>query len=117
MYKPDKTHNTSNRINPKKILQNLGAESPLKPSIIGPGLPDLNNIMDSPKTRIERRRLANETYDTKQKKKQSIIDAGEYLEPEPTYLGTMKVKTPTPKKGTPKTPNSRNSTPGGIFFN
>ena len=117
MYKPDKTHNTSNRINPNIILQNLGAESPLKPSIMGHGLPDLKNIRDSPKTRIDRRRLANATYDEKQKEKKSIIDAGKYLEPEPKYLGTMKVKTPTPKKGTPKTPNSRNSTPGGIFFN
>uniref|UniRef100_A0A6C0J269 Thioredoxin domain-containing protein n=1 Tax=viral metagenome TaxID=1070528 RepID=A0A6C0J269_9ZZZZ len=117
MYKPDKTHNTSNRINPKIILQNLGAESPLKPSIMGHGLPDLKNIRDSPKTRIDRRRLANETYAAKQQIINDIRKAGEYLEPEPKYLGTMKVKTPTPKKGTPKTPNSRNSTPGGIFFN
>ena len=117
MYKPDEKHNTSNRINPKIILQNLGAESPLKESIMGYGLPDLNNIRDSPKTRIARRNLANKTYDKKQKQKKSIKDAGEYLEPEPKYLGTMKVKTPTPKKGIPKTPNSRNSTPGGIFFN
>lgn len=116
MYKPDKKHNDSNRINPKKVLHNLGVESPFKESIMGYGLPDLNKIMDSPKTRIERRKLANKTYDEKLQNKQSIIDAGEYLSPEPQSKGTMKVKTPTPKKGTPKTPNSRNSTPGGIFF-
>ena len=96
---------------------NLGAESPFKASITGPGLPDLNNIMDSPKTKIARRRLANETYDEKQKSINDIRNAGKYLEPEPKYLGTMKVKTPTPRKGTPKTPNSAKSTPGGIFFN
>jgi thiol-disulfide isomerase/thioredoxin len=117
MYKPDEKHNTSNRINPKNRLYDLNEISPFKPSIMGHGLPDLNNIMDSPKTRIDRRRLANDTYDAKLQKKQSIRDAGKYLETEPKHLGTMKVKTPTPKKGTPKTPNSAKSTPGGIFFN
>jgi len=117
LYIQDKKHNTSNRIHPNKILYDLNVESPLKESIMGHGLPDLNKIMDTPKTRIDRRRLANETYAAKLQEKQSIIAAGKYLETEPKHLGTMKVITPTPNKGTPKTPNSAKSTPGGIFFN
>jgi len=117
MYKPDEKHNTSNKINTKKILHNLGSESPLNESITGPGLPGLNKLKPSPKTRIELLGLSNAKHYEKQQRIEDNRIAGKYLEPQPKYLGTMKVKTPTPKKGTPKTPNSRNSTPGGIFFN
>ena len=112
-YTEDTEHNNSNRINNRKTMNNLEQYSPHKPSLIGPGLPFLRQIPYSPKGRIEMRRLAGETYDKKQQHCKEIKEAGKYLSPEPRGKGTLKMKTPTPNK----TPNSANSTPGGIFFN